>query len=283
MPVSLARAPHRDEYHYATPVVATKTRNPKRKSSRRKHTTYWPVLDLDLLSLFDLALMKREDDLRTYPPTRACWHIGAYLNKKLSRSIESILKERKFHRSGRSSVSDFLGTMQFCFLLLSTLLRIVAIGAFTASLLQPCKSSQYLTRLFNTDFLKQQAYESNGDYMKRLSKLAADPTAFELAAKESESKQAHDHNAPSHTSHWTPTTLRTPSHLVEGNVSHKKEQSVSNGDGTKKGYQRVEDWEHDQQELLKEMNWEQRVQYEGQKYGNQFNQNEILKNSLKRW
>ena len=50
-------------------------------------------------------------------------------------------------------------------------------------------------------------------------------------------------------------------------------------DKPKKGYQRIEEW--DAQRTKDDMSWEERVQYEGQQNGNQFQQNEILRKSLK--
>jgi hypothetical protein len=45
-----------------------------------------------------------------------------------------------------------------------------------------------------------------------------------------------------------------------------------------KGYQRIEDWEAEQKELRKNtaMSWEERVQFEGLRHGNQLRQNDIL-------
>lgn len=54
----------------------------------------------------------------------------------------------------------------------------------------------------------------------------------------------------------------------------------------KKGYQRVEEWEQEQQEELakqKQTSWEERVQFDGQRHGNRFAQNEILRRNLKLW
>lgn len=46
-------------------------------------------------------------------------------------------------------------------------------------------------------------------------------------------------------------------------------------------YQRIEEWEIEQKSKAKNGSWEERVQFEGQRYGNQFNQNEILRQHLK--
>jgi hypothetical protein len=47
------------------------------------------------------------------------------------------------------------------------------------------------------------------------------------------------------------------------------------------GYQRIEEW--DAQRSRDDMSWEERVQFDGQRNGNQFRQNEILRRNLKAW
>lgn len=47
------------------------------------------------------------------------------------------------------------------------------------------------------------------------------------------------------------------------------------------GYQRIEEWDEIQRAKAKNGTWEERVQFDGQKYGNQWNQNEILRRHLK--
>ena len=80
--------------------------------------------------------------------------------------------------------------------------------------------------------------------------------------------------------------------MVLGQADNEKEldsQTESN-DGadhaktsTGTGYQRAEDWDAEVKARQKrgEYTWEERVQFEGQKYGNRVNQNEILKKNLK--
>jgi len=48
-------------------------------------------------------------------------------------------------------------------------------------------------------------------------------------------------------------------------------------------YQRIEEWEEQKQQQRKEgsMSWEERVQFEGLRDGNQLRQNEILRHHLK--
>lgn len=45
-------------------------------------------------------------------------------------------------------------------------------------------------------------------------------------------------------------------------------------------YQRVEDWDREQKAKAAETSWEERVQYEGQRFGDGFRQNEILRHHL---
>lgn len=51
-------------------------------------------------------------------------------------------------------------------------------------------------------------------------------------------------------------------------------------DRPKPKYQRVEEWDAER-EAKGELSWEERVQHEGQRYGNQVRQNDILSRNLK--
>jgi hypothetical protein len=65
--------------------------------------------------------------------------------------------------------------------------------------------------------------------------------------------------------------------------------SASNNDDSKPKpkYQRIEDWEDEQKELAKErakngtMSWEEKAQFDGQRYGDQYRQNQILNKFLR--
>ena len=142
-----------------------------------------------------------------------------------------------------------------------------------------------LPRLF-AEFLKQLPDESDAEYMKRLRSIAGDPEAFERAVRGDKSDKSGKASLPkdSNGSNWYPTSLHSSAPQNHKHLSQSdKSIDGSSNKNTTKGYQRVEDWEHDQQQMLKDMTWEQRVKYEGQRDGNRFNQNEILRNSLKRW
>merc|ERR1712232_690233 len=56
----------------------------------------------------------------------------------------------------------------------------------------------------------------------------------------------------------------------------QNEQQVEEDIAPKKPYQRIEDWEAEKKQQMREgMSWEERVQYEGQRHGDQYKQNEI--------
>mmetsp|Transcript_10745 Transcript_10745/g.30607 ORF Transcript_10745/g.30607 Transcript_10745/m.30607 type:complete len:168 (-) Transcript_10745:112-615(-) len=52
---------------------------------------------------------------------------------------------------------------------------------------------------------------------------------------------------------------------------------------TGNGYKRIEDWEAEQQEAQKNgtLSWEEKVQFDGQRFGNQVRQNDILMRQIK--
>eukprot|EP01083_Nonionella_stella_P028059 77275_1 len=49
---------------------------------------------------------------------------------------------------------------------------------------------------------------------------------------------------------------------------------------TKKGYQRAEEWHAEVKARKVGMSWEEKVQYDGLRHGNRFNQNEILRKNI---
>jgi hypothetical protein len=134
------------------------------------------------------------------------------------------------------------------------LLFTVAFSSSHAWLLPVASRKSRLT-LFSGDdesFWKQRPGESNAALFKRIQQASGDAAAFEHFVTTGEGKQKAA--APD-----LPT------------VTEPK----------KKGYQRAEDWEAEQQAILaKEMTWEQRVQFDGQRQGNRVKQNEILRHHL---
>ena len=96
------------------------------------------------------------------------------------------------------------------------------------------------------DSLKQRPYESNGDYMKRLAQMAAMETPL-------------------------PSSKKTAENSTESTTEAVEER--------KPKYVRAEDW--DAQYRSNSSKWENQVMFDGQRYGNRFNQNEILRKNLK--
>lgn len=45
-------------------------------------------------------------------------------------------------------------------------------------------------------------------------------------------------------------------------------------------YQRIEEWDAEQERKRADMSWEERVQFDGQRFGDKFKQNSILKRNL---
>jgi hypothetical protein len=156
-----------------------------------------------------------------------------------------------------------LGLFRFCFLL-HVFLSTCQTAAFLAwPIATPSISGKSLHisksgPLFANKFLEQKPGESDMQFFKRIQSAASDAATFErmvLGQADGDKKEAE-----------TAT-----------------DDKSSNKNNNKTGYQRVEDWEAEIKERQKkgEFTWEERVQFEGQKYGNGVNQNEILKKNLK--
>ena len=89
--------------------------------------------------------------------------------------------------------------------------------------------------------------ESDSAFYKRMQSAAGDPQVFEQFVCEKPAVKKHE-KAP----------------LKENNG----------------GYQRIEDWEEQEQQRKKEMSWEERVQFDGLRHGNRVSQNDILRHHL---
>jgi hypothetical protein len=73
---------------------------------------------------------------------------------------------------------------------------------------------------------------------------------------------------------------------LENAVDNTEEKSDDNVDDSptlpkKKGYVPIEQWDADRKK--DSMSWEEKVQYDGQRFGNRVNQNEILRNNIHRF
>lgn len=91
--------------------------------------------------------------------------------------------------------------------------------------------------------------ESSDAYFERLTQAAADPQSFEQLALQKEEEE---------------TTAADDQPKQERN------------------YVPVEEWDAAQKNsTIGSMSWEERVQFEGQRHGNRFRQNEILRQNLK--
>ena len=69
------------------------------------------------------------------------------------------------------------------------------------------------------------------------------------------------------------TSTAPPTTSTNKNPEQQQQQPTKGG-----GYQRIEDWEAEQQEARKNgtLTWEEKVQFDGQRFGNQIRQNDIL-------
>jgi len=119
--------------------------------------------------------------------------------------------------------------------------------AFVPKVILPQRSRAYNLQLFSSDPKKKFNFEE-------LQRVASDAAAFEAYVLKG--------------------TLKEKEKIVE-NESQPKTNS------TKKGYVPIEQW--DKERSKDDMQWEERVQFDGQRFGNQFNQNEILRHNLKTW
>jgi hypothetical protein len=72
-----------------------------------------------------------------------------------------------------------------------------------------------------------------------------------------------------------------PSSFINAANSTEGSELSSNNRTRKGGYVRAEDWDAEEQRKAKSGSWEDRVQFDGQQYGNRVNQNEILRHHLK--
>lgn len=104
--------------------------------------------------------------------------------------------------------------------------------------------------------------ESDNAYFQRLTTAAADPDAFErLALQQSEESSTSSTSTSSVSTTPDDDTIPT---------------------STQGKYVRVEEWEKEQQRKRRngQLSWEERVAFDGQRHGNRFRQNEILRNHL---
>mmetsp|Transcript_25157 Transcript_25157/g.29636 ORF Transcript_25157/g.29636 Transcript_25157/m.29636 type:complete len:166 (-) Transcript_25157:280-777(-) len=56
-----------------------------------------------------------------------------------------------------------------------------------------------------------------------------------------------------------------------------------NGEKKKSGYVPIEQWDRERSDAEADMSWEEKVRLDGQRFGDKFGQNEILRKNLKSW
>lgn len=118
--------------------------------------------------------------------------------------------------------------------------------------------------------LNRQEGESKDEFFKRITAAASDPKAFEqFVASDGDIEP----------------TRAIGGEKNKGRIIHAvNDDSSSSSNKTVTGYVRAEEWDRQLQEKkknMKNLSWEERVQFDGQRYGDQFNQNEILRHNLK--
>jgi hypothetical protein len=109
-----------------------------------------------------------------------------------------------------------------------------------------------------SEFWKQRPGESSTDFYKRIQQASHDPVAFENFVVETRRKERREKSQSTH-----PET----------------DASRADTDEQKPAYQRAEDWDADQSKRVS--GWDEKIQFDGRRYGNGFNQNEILRRHLK--
>ena len=170
------------------------------------------------------------------------------------------------------------GTPLSVFLALAAVLALSSstVWSFTPSIRDSRIRRFHSMRRFATpDALKQQPHESNAAYLRRLQQLASDPKAFENAVRGSKTGTS---KTEKHATHRRHVVSHKSFDCDESNVGSSAPTTTN---GQRRGYQRAEEWDKEQEDIRKSMGWEERVQYDGQRYGNRFNQNEILRHNLK--
>ena len=99
--------------------------------------------------------------------------------------------------------------------------------------------------------------------MEELQQAAKDPAAFEAyVLKNQQAKKKEEEEAADAAS-------------ATGNVND------TNGETKRGRYVPIEQW--DKERSRDDMSWEEKVQFDGQRFGNKFQQNEIMRKNLKGW
>ena len=198
-----------------------------------------------------------------------------FINQLLSRKI--IMTNSRQHRSAVSSM---------------LLLFVAMLGtatSFAPSVIVPTDTKYSNNLAFcrqqpsskTTLFAFQQLPgESNSDFFKRISSIASDTATFERMVRE----QQEDERATTKPGRGQPHRKRVQytrsTYAAASTTQLSATARASNSTST--GYRPVEEWDAEQKEKAEkgEQTWEQRAQFDGQRYGNQYRQNEILRHHL---
>lgn len=107
--------------------------------------------------------------------------------------------------------------------------------------------------------------------MEELQKAARDPAAFEAYVL-NKNKNKSDTDTGTGTNNGEIDAKR---------IDDSDGEESSQPPKKKNGYVPIEQWDEQREKDM--MAWEQKVQFDGQRYGNRFNQNEILRSNLNRF
>jgi len=114
--------------------------------------------------------------------------------------------------------------------------------------------------------LKRLEGETEKAYFQRVTAAASDPEAFERMV--------------------SGDTKKTPlAAAAAAKTNGTDDCDHDNNNKPRKGYVPVEEWEAEQKRkgMAGELSWEERVQFDGQRSGDRFKQNEILRHNLHTW
>jgi len=122
--------------------------------------------------------------------------------------------------------------------------------------------------------MKQKPGESDHDFFKRIQKAASNADQFEKMVTENRDNNINNEDA---------RTKSTPTATATAKEQTNDSNNNNAAENQKGNYQRAEDWDAETKRKAKagELMGEERLQYESQRYGNRFNQNEILRKNLK--
>lgn len=119
--------------------------------------------------------------------------------------------------------------------------------------------------LSKNSFMDRLHGESDDAYFKRILAVASDPKSFENAVIRQTNTEQIQASSAAVSNSTSPAEVSSDSPVLK-----------------KGGYVRAEDWEAEERRKAKNASsWEERVQFDGQRHGNRFSQNEILRHHLK--